>query len=692
MTHHESEHEAVAAAPIGPGRIALWVIAAGLAALFITLRLNLSAGIDVTRWLVLIPLMPAVACLINGVFVNKLPKPLVTALAVGSVGVSFFISVILFIHLKITGEPIQQVMYSWMAAGDFSVNVSFTLDGLSGLMALVVTGVGWLIHIYSIGYMAHDESYSRYFTYLNLFTFSMLVLVLGDSLPLMFVGWEGVGLCSYLLIGFWFTDNEKATAGKKAFIVNRIGDMGFVIAMLLLFWIVGALDYTTLAAQAKTVSPMWATVICLLLFFGATGKSAQIPLYVWLPDAMAGPTPVSALIHAATMVTAGVYMIARLSFLFVLAPSAMMTVAIVGALTALFAATIGLFQYDIKKVLAYSTVSQLGFMFLGVGVGAFAAGIFHLMTHAFFKACLFLGSGSVIHGMHGEQDIRKMGGLDKLMPITSKTFFVACLAIAGIPPLAAFFSKDEILYKTFAVHYGAPSWLGAALWLTGALAAACTSFYMFRLYYLTFSGESRAPEEIKKKGIHESPYTMTIPLIVLAFLAIVGGWVGMPHIFHALPNYFEHNLEETLSVANNAVGVVHGSAMLEWGLMLISTAIALGGWIVARALYKDARSDVPARMKEKFAGIHKVIFNKYYVDEGYFYAFIRPTLNLGLFLWGFVDTYLVDGVLVKVSAWLVRSAGMGLRLVQTGNVQTYLLAFLVGAAALLAYLWQGTSL
>ncbi|RJO63149.1 MAG: NADH-quinone oxidoreductase subunit L [Myxococcales bacterium] len=643
------------------------------------------------KYLFLIPLFPGLGALVNGLFLNRLPRPLVTFIAVGSIGFSFAVALVLFGILKATHEPITSVLYNWIASDTLKVNAAFLMDGLSGVMALVVTGVGWLIHVYSIGYMGHDKSYPRYFTYLNLFAFAMLLLVLGDSLPLMFVGWEGVGLCSYLLIGFWFTDDAKASAGKKAFIVNRIGDMGFVIAMLLLFWQLGALDFAGLAERAGQLAPPLTTAICLLLFLGATGKSAQLPLYVWLPDAMAGPTPVSALIHAATMVTAGVYMIARLNFLFVFAPTAMMVVAIVGALTAIFAATIGFFQYDIKKVLAYSTVSQLGFMFLGVGVGAFAAAIFHLMTHAFFKACLFLGSGSVIHGMHGEQDIRKMGGLAKFMPITSRTFLVSCIAIAGFPPLAAFFSKDEILYYAFAQHYGSPAWLGALLWATAALAAGGTAFYMFRLYYMTFSGECRAPEEIKKKGVHESPATMTAPLVVLAVLAIVGGWVGMPHIFH-VPNLFHDNLHEVLASAEVVKESYHGSAGLEWALMGVSTAIALAGWLIARALYKDGRSPQPEKLKARFAGVHNVIHNKYYVDEGYYYAFIRPVVELGNFLWGFVDTYLVDGVLVRVSAWVVRSSGMGVRLLQTGNVQTYLMVFLAGTAAVLIYLWQGSAM
>ena len=695
MSHHDHGHES-APEPIGMGKIVFWIVAGALAALFIGLRLS-GPAVNLDRWIFLIPLLPGFGALLNGLFLNKLSKPLVTAIAVGSVVFAFFASLVLFVAMVSRGEAIHQVLYNWMAAETFAVNVAFLMDPLSGVMALVVTGVGSLIHIYSIGYMAHDESYSRYFTYLNLFMFSMLLLVLGDSLPLMFVGWEGVGLCSYLLIGFWFTDDAKASAGKKAFIVNRIGDMGFVIALMILFWQVGSLQYDVLAERAATVPVEWMTAICLLLFFGATGKSAQIPLYVWLPDAMAGPTPVSALIHAATMVTAGVYMIARLSFMFTLAPTAMMVVAVVGTLTALFAATIGLFQYDIKKVLAYSTVSQLGFMFMGVGVGAFAAAIFHLMTHAFFKACLFLGSGSVIHGMHGEQDIRQMGGLQKIMPYTGWTFLISCFAIAGFFPFSGFFSKDEILYNVFATHFGSPAWLGVVLWCLGALAAFCTSFYMFRLYYMTFSGELRAPEEIKKKGVHESPFVMTVPLMVLAFLALVGGWIGLPeHALHAvgihIPNLFEHHLHEVLARAHENMGPHHGSPAVEWGLMAVSFGIAIVGWFLARSLYKDNASEVPARMKEKFAGIHKVIFNKYYVDEGYFYAFIRPVLNFSKFLWGFVDTYLIDGMLVHVSAWVVRTFGEGVRLVQTGNVQTYLLGFLVGAAAFLIYLWQGATM
>ena len=687
---HDHEH-AEPGQGVTTTQIALWAFLALAAAALIGLRLGRGPELAVGNWLFLIPLLPGVAALLNGVFLNRLSRPLVTALALGSVGLSFVISVVCFVTMKATGEPLRQTLYTWMAAGDLSLDIAYLMDPLSGLMALVVTGVGGLIHLYSVGYMAHDPSYARFFTYLNLFMFAMLTLVLGSSLPLMFVGWEGVGLCSYLLIGFWFTDEAKAIAGKKAFIVNRIGDVGFMIGMLILFSQIGSLDYGDLALKAKTLTPAVATTVALLLFLGATGKSAQFPLYIWLPDAMAGPTPVSALIHAATMVTAGVYMIARLSFLFVLSPTAMMVVASVGAGTALFAATIGLFQHDIKKVLAYSTVSQLGFMFMGVGVGAFAVGIFHLMTHAFFKACLFLGSGSVIHGMHEEQDIRKMGGLMKFMPVTGTTFLISCIAIAGFPPLAAFFSKDEILYKVFTVHYGGPAWYGVLLWAVGMIAAFCTSFYMFRLYYMTFSGECRAPEEIKAKGIHESPRVMTVPLVVLAVLAVVGGWIGMPHLFH-VPNLFELNLTQTFAVANNAVGTQHGSAALEITLMALSVLVALSGWLLARALYKDGRSEAPARFMARFRRLHTLVYNKYYVDEAYFWVLVRPLIQVSLFLWGFVDTYLVGGVLVRLSAWVVRSCGEGLRYAQTGNVQTYLLVFLIGAAACLLYLWQGALL
>jgi NADH-quinone oxidoreductase subunit L len=476
----------------------------------------------------LIPALPAVGVLFNAFFGARAGKRAVSLVGPGVIGAAFAVvcyTVARLMQLP-AGAALAQDLYPWITAGSLQVHVAFRIDALSAVMIMVVSGVGFLIHIYSVGYMGDDAGYARYFTYLNLFMLSMLTLVTADNLPLLFVGWEGVGLCSYLLIGFWFDKEANATAGKKAFIVNRIGDAGFLLGIFLLFWNLGggahSLSFQEIAAHAKAIPLSTVTIITLLLFVGATGKSAQLPLYVWLPDAMAGPTPVSALIHAATMVTAGVYMIARLNFLFILSETSMAVVATVGALTALFAASIGLAQTDIKRVLAYSTISQLGYMFLGVGVGAFSAGIFHLMTHAFFKGLLFLGAGSVIHGMSGEQDMQKMGGLRTHQPITFVTMFVATLAIAGIPGLAGFFSKDEILAQAFASPHGSP-WL----WATGVVAAGLTSFYMFRLLFLTFFGECRADEHTRHH-IHESPAVMTVPLMILAVLSVIGGYVGLP--------------------------------------------------------------------------------------------------------------------------------------------------------------------
>jgi NADH-quinone oxidoreductase subunit L len=490
----------------------------------------------------LIPILPLIGFLINGLIGGRLGKQAVSIIAPAAVGGSFIIAVLLFFNLP--ENAVSKVHYTWMSVGDFHVDVALRLDHLSIIMTLVVTGVGFLIHIYSIGYIHHESKggVARYFAYINLFSFAMLVLVLADNFLLMFVGWEGVGLCSYLLIGYWYKKDSASDAGKKAFIVNRIGDAGLLIAMFTIFAIFGSLDYDVVlnpalaaGASASGLIPL----ICLAIFIGATGKSAQIPLYVWLPDAMEGPTPVSALIHAATMVTAGVYMVVRCNVLYALSPDVLMVVAVVGALTAIFSATIGLAQFDIKRVLAYSTVSQLGYMFFAAGVGAYSAAIFHLVTHAFFKACLFLCSGSVIHGMHEEQDMRKMGGLKVLMPITYLTMLISTLAIAGIPPFAGFFSKDAILWA--AVENG-----HNILWLLGAVAAMVTSFYMFRLMYMTFSGSFRNGEEARKK-VHESPATMTLPLIVLAALATVAGFVGLPYAFKAnfgLPyDQFGHFLE-----------------------------------------------------------------------------------------------------------------------------------------------------
>jgi NADH-quinone oxidoreductase subunit L len=541
-------------------------------------------------------------------------------------------------------------------------------------MVLIVSGVGFLIHVYSVGYMHDDPRFARYFTYLNLFTLAMFILVLADSLPVLFVGWEGVGLCSYLLIGFWFSDRANAAAGKKAFIVNRVGDAGFLLATFLLFWNLGQgvhnLTFQEIAGRAGEIPPATVTAIALLLLVGATGKSAQLPLYVWLPDAMAGPTPVSALIHAATMVTAGVYMIARLSFLYLLTPVAMEWVATVGALTALFAASIGLVQNDIKKVLAYSTISQLGYMFLAVGVGAFAAGIFHLMTHAFFKGLLFLGSGSVIHGMRGEQDMRRMGGLRHHMPLTFWTFLAGTIAIAGIPPLAGFFSKDAILAAAVASGH-------VHLWVLGVIAAGMTSFYMFRLLFMTFFGECRADEHVRHH-LHESPPSMTVPLIILAVLSVIGGWVGLPlHV--GWGDVFGHFLAPVFG----GHALPHLSMSLELALMISSVAVALLGFVAAYWMY-IVQPDLPARVAGRVAGMYRLLLGKYYVDEIYDLMIVRSTAKLAEVLWKRIDVGVIDAAVDGTAAVVDANARLWRRL-QTGNVQHYAVSMLVGAMLLLGY-------
>jgi NADH-quinone oxidoreductase subunit L len=564
-------------------------------------------------------------------------------------------------------------VYPWIQIGTLQLDVAFTFDPLSAVMVSVVTGVGFLIHIYSTGYMAEDADYARYFAYLNLFTFAMLLLVMADNLVVLFVGWEGVGLCSYLLIGFWYEKSENADAGKKAFIVNRVGDFGFLLGIFLLFWHLGGgahdFSFREIAGRVHEIPPATITTIALLLFVGATGKSAQFPLYVWLPDAMAGPTPVSALIHAATMVTAGVYMIARLSFLYVLSPDAMWVVACVGALTLVFAATIALVQNDIKKVLAYSTISQLGYMFLALGAGAFGAAIFHLMTHAFFKALLFLGAGSVIHGMGGEQDIRKMGGLRHHMPITFVTFFIATLAIAGIPGLSGFFSKDEILFGAFN--------RSVVLWTFGAVGAGLTAFYMFRLLFLTFFGDSRATAEVQHH-IHESPSSMTFPLMVLAGLSVVGGYVGLPGGL-LWGNRLGQFLEPVLAVHHGE----HHDLSLEITMMVVSVAIALIGIAVAYTLYV-AKPDLPEDLAARFRGAYRLLLDKYHVDEIYDAAFVRTTLSLSNWLWRFFDVRVVDGF-VNGAARSIASSSRTWRRLQTGDVQHYALSFLLGALLIVGY-------
>jgi len=632
----------------------------------------------------LIPALPFFGFLVNGLVGKKVPKGIVSWVACGVVGLAFAAALLAFkdlLALSVEERFVTQTLFTWIPSGDFLVNVGLQLDPLSAVMILVVTGVGFLIHVYSIGYMHSEEGYGRYFAYLNLFTFAMLTLVLADNFLLMFVGWEGVGLCSYLLIGFWYDKPSAANAGRKAFVVNRIGDFGFLLAMMLIFSLFGTLRFDSIFHQAPlalTFGGGMATTITLLLFLGATGKSAQIPLYIWLPDAMEGPTPVSALIHAATMVTAGVYMVARCHVLFLLAPVSLAVVAVIGALTAIFAASIGLVQNDIKRVLAYSTVSQLGYMFLGCGVGAFAAGIFHLMTHAFFKALLFLGSGSVIHALSGEQDIRKMGGIAKKVPLTYATFLVGALAIAGFPGLAGFFSKDEILWKTFCSSQGSN-----LLWLFGALAALFTAFYMFRLLFLVFHGKSRVEHE-GELHLHESPPTMLFALVVLAILSIFGGYVGVPKILGG-HNLFESFLEPAFTryfVLESATEGLH-SLSLEWTLLLASVAIALLGIFLAWVLYLK-RAQIPATLTARLPGIYNLILNKYYVDEVYGALFVIPGRKLSEFLYARFDLGIVDGLVNFVGEFVVR-AGEGLKRIQTGYVRQYGFAILLSALCVLGY-------
>ena len=626
----------------------------------------------------LIPTLPALGMLFN-LFIGPRAKGAVSVVAPAVVGAAFVVGCYAFMSLLGLphGSALTQRLWPWITAGTLQVDVALRIDALSAVMVLIVSGVGFLIHVYSVGYMHDDPGYARYFTYLNLFTFAMLTLVMADNLPLLFVGWEGVGLCSYLLIGFWFDKEANASAGKKAFIVNRIGDAGFLLGVFLLFWNLGtgnhSLSFQEIAAHAKNIPLDTVTIITLLLFVGATGKSAQLPLYVWLPDAMAGPTPVSALIHAATMVTAGVYMIARLNFLFILSPTTLAVVATVGALTALFAATIGLLQNDIKKVLAYSTISQLGYMFLAVGVGAFSAGIFHLMTHAFFKGLLFLGSGSVIHGMSGEQDMRKMGGLRHHMPITFATFLIGTLAITGIPGFAGFFSKDEILAQAMSSPYGS-RWL----WAVGVIAAGLTSFYMFRLLFMTFFRELRANEHTKHH-IHESPPSMTMPLIVLAMLSIVGGYVGLPE--HWLwGNTFGAFLEPVLGTVHEGA---HLTEVTEYALMGVSVLVALIGLAIAYTFY-IVYPGLPDFLAWRARGAYDLIYHKYYVDELYDLLFVRPTLAISTWLWRVFDAGFVDG-LVNGTAEAVGANSSLWRRLQTGNVQHYAVSMLLGALAILGY-------
>ncbi|HVT02161.1 MAG TPA: NADH-quinone oxidoreductase subunit L [Thermoanaerobaculia bacterium] len=633
----------------------------------------------------LIPLLPFLGFVLSGAFGKRAGKAFVTIVALSSVGLSAILATVAVFQYNATypdGKPLIDVVGQWFQSGGIGADIAFRLDHLSIIMLMVVTWVGFLIHLYSVGYMAHEEGYYRYFAYLNLFLAAMLILVLGSSYLFMFVGWEGVGLCSYLLIGFYYEKDTAAAAGKKAFVVNRIGDFGFLIAMFLMFQHIGSVDFTkvTAAAASGGLAPSVATAICLLLFLGACGKSAQIPLYVWLPDAMAGPTPVSALIHAATMVTAGVYMVVRSNALFRLSPTAMAVVAIVGALTALFAATIGVAQNDIKKVLAYSTVSQLGFMFIGAGVGAFTAAIFHVVTHAFFKACLFLGSGSVIHAMSGEQDIRKMGGLHKKIPITYWTFTVATIAIAGFPLFAGFFSKDAILAAAFSTPFN-PG-VGKLVWLLGTIAALFTSFYMYRMWYVVFHGEFRGSHD-QEHHLHESPATMWIPLVILASLSIVGGFLGIPNLWEGRSvNWIERWMEPLFaSIQGHGTGLFEVPPFQEITIALVSTAIALVGFVLARKLYLNRGLATDESFEQKTPGLAHTLQNKYYVDEGYDAVVIDPLNRISVFMWRVIDA-IIDGLL-SLGAYTVAAFGDLMRFFQTGNVRNYALMFFLGVVIFL---------
>ena len=645
-------------------------------------------------YLWLIPLLPLAGAAINGFFGSRFPKKIVAAVGLVFVAAALVLSAWASWQLHLSNIPHIEEHLPWITAGGFQVDFSFYLDQLSMVMILVVTGVGFLIHVYSVGYMEHEGGYYRFFAYLNLFMFFMLILVLASSYLLMFVGWEGVGLASYLLIGFFFTKDSAANAGKKAFIVNRIGDFGFLIAMFLMFQKFGSLNFSDVfkGAAGLPVESAGAgilTAIALLLLLGATGKSAQIPLYVWLPDAMEGPTPVSALIHAATMVTAGVYMVARSNVIFNHAPIALTVVAVIGCVTALFAATIGMAQTDIKRVLAYSTISQLGYMFLACGVTAYSAAIFHLMTHAFFKALLFLCAGSVIHALSGEQDMRNMGGLRQKIPITFWTMTFGTFAIAGFPPLAGFFSKDEILFQAWDSPYGSK-----ILWAIGLITAGITSFYMFRLWFMTFFGERRAAEQGAGHGdhghngdhVHESPWIMLGPLVILAFLSFTGGWVNIPKAFGG-GNHFDQFLAPVLNAG--AATAEHENPGLEMTLALTSVAVALAGFAFAWLFYYK-RHDLPGKVAAALNGFYTLVRDKYRVDELYNWLFVQPIIKFSRnFLWQQVDVGTIDAV-VNEAADSAQQISNEARRMQSGNIRSYAGWVTLGAAVIVAYMiWVG---
>jgi NADH-quinone oxidoreductase subunit L len=641
----------------------------------------------------LIPVLPLAGAAINGFLGKKSSREGVTAVALLFSGAAFAMALWVAGHFSsLLLLPYHEFVAHWIRSGNFSADFSFYLDQLSLVMLLVVTGVGFLIHIYSVGYMWDDPSYYRFFSYLNLFMFFMLTLVLAGNYLLMFIGWEGVGLASYLLIGFWFTKDSAASAGKKAFIVNRIGDFGFLIALFLLIKHFGSLNFQVfhrVESFKAAGNEGLLTAIAILLMVGAAGKSAQIPLYVWLPDAMEGPTPVSALIHAATMVTAGVYMVSRSHVIFENAPTALTVVAIIGTLTAFFAATIGIAQTDIKKVLAYSTISQLGYMFMACGVGAFSAGIFHLMTHAFFKGLLFLGAGSVIHAVGGEQDMRKMGGLRSYIPWTFLTMSIATLAIAGFPPLAGFFSKDEILWKVFSSEHG--SWV---FWLIGVVTAFITSFYMFRLWFMTFFGDYRGTQADShghashghdshgRGGPHESPMVMLVPLAILAVLSIVGGWVG-------IGNHFDNFLAPVFELPLPAQSAAESGGHMEFYLTIVSVGAAFLGFYLAYLLYHK-RQDLPQKIADGLGGFYQAVVHKYYIDELYAALFVKPLIDGSTrILWQDVDRKIIDAA-VNDAGDGARQVSDEVRHMQSGNIRSYAAWIAAGSAVVIAFMiWMG---
>lgn len=625
-----------------------------------------------TTLIIILMLSPLAGFFFNLFFGNKVGGKISGGIATLTVFISFLISAYFFGYTYGSGEPVHVHLFEWFSISKLTINFDFTLDQLSLLWMLVVTGVGSLIHLYSIGYMKGDENIGKFFAYLNLFIFFMTVLVISSNLLVLFIGWEGVGLCSYLLIGFWHKNQSYNDAAKKAFIMNRIGDLAFLVGIFTLIYLFGTVDYEGLKLAVSSTANLETTglltIATLCLFIGATGKSAQIPLYTWLPDAMAGPTPVSALIHAATMVTAGIFMITRLNFLFDLTPDILWVIAIVGAATALFAATIGLVQTDIKKVLAYSTVSQLGLMFLAIGCGAYHIAVFHVITHAFFKACLFLGAGSVIHGMGGEQDMRRMGGLRGKMLVTFATFSVAAIALAGIPPLAGFWSKDEIMVVAFEKNI--------ILWIVGAAASLLTAIYIFRAVYLTFFKQFRGTKE-QEAHVHESPSTMTMPLIILAFLSIVGGFISIPMGLSWLNNYLEPVLPK-LAFAES-----HLEMSTHFILMLVSSLIAIIGWAIAFVIY-NRKNAVPAEDDQK-TGLVKLLYNKYYIDQIYDTLFVKPFYALAKLFNNIIEKAL--SACVAGVAKFTDALSYPVRALQNGSLGAYLFIFVIGFCCIAFYLF-----